>query len=122
MNPNYQRVIPRDLFNEAKLLKCMGILALWELDKVVPELKITISPYESDTDGFDIALLDEGALFITNYHVSICDIFYDFKTVYNSKRDYPLYITTKEAEDIWVIGDDGKPSKEFLDYINSLKP
>lgn len=118
MNPNYSRVIPRDLFNEAKLLKCMGILALWELDNVVFGIKITC---ESETTEFQVALSDEGALSIVNYHVLLFDQFHEFKTVYNSKRPHPLYITNKEGEDIWVIDDDGKPSKEFLDYINSLK-
>ena len=28
MNTQYERVIPRDLFNEAKLLKCVGLLVL----------------------------------------------------------------------------------------------
>lgn len=26
---NYVRIIPRDLFNEANLLKCLGALGLW---------------------------------------------------------------------------------------------
>ena len=40
---NYSRVIPRDFFNEAKLLKCMGLLALKVLDNMTPNgIKILI--------------------------------------------------------------------------------
>lgn len=40
-DPEYQRVIPRDLFNEAKLLKCLGRLSLFIHDgKSPPILKV----------------------------------------------------------------------------------
>lgn len=122
MNLNYKRVIPRDLFNEAKLLKCMGILALWELDKVIPELKITC---ESETTEFQIALMDEGSLTLVNYHITIYNQFHTFKTTYNSKEPFPLYVEGKHGKEIEVMQLSGKsviPTDEFLNYIHSLKP
>lgn len=53
----YRREIPRDLFNEAMLLKCLGQLALFEIDR--PSLGLTVTHHppahfvveQDDSDG-----------------------------------------------------------------------
>ena len=37
MKAKYTRVLPRDLFNEAKLMKCMGLLTLLIHDELIPD-------------------------------------------------------------------------------------
>ena len=66
---NYYRVIPRDLFNEAKLLKCMGHLCLKIHDRQVPiQMKIL---EEDELSNFKIGLMEEGSLTITNLIITL---------------------------------------------------
>lgn len=70
INTNYYRVIPRDLFNEGKLLTELGFLSLAILDnKDGIENILTIELTEEDY-GFVIAQ-DEtnGSLFVSNLRV-----------------------------------------------------
>jgi len=66
---SYSRVIPRDFFNEAKLLKCMGQLSLAILDGMTPE-GITITVEETG-EPFQIELDDDGYLYLTNYEMFV---------------------------------------------------
>lgn len=67
MNRNYFRVLPRDLFNEAKLLKCVGRLCLLIHDRTAPESLA----FEENGEPFRVALLDEGSLTIANLVISV---------------------------------------------------
>lgn len=82
----YQRVIPRDLFNEAKLLKCIGKISVLIHDNKIKGLEAL-----HDGDAFKITQSLDGQLTIDNIH------FFDedgttvsFSTNYNSKEDWPL--------------------------------
>lgn len=106
----YDRVIPRDFFNEAKLLKCFGQLSLKVLDAMTPEgMNIVI---EDSGRPFDIRLMEEGSLTIVNYPVKINDMLVRFKTLYNSKRSYPFYCEIN-GEEYEVFDDDGNFTDEF---------
>jgi len=89
MNINYNRVIPRDLFNESKLLKCIGKLTLLIHDNLAPfGLK-----FEHDEEPFKIGLTNCGHLKIQNItfvYSSHTDFELGFKTVYNSKSNFPF--------------------------------
>jgi hypothetical protein len=111
----YTRVIPRDFFNESKLLKCMGQLALKILDCQTP-CEITI---EDCGDAFNIELSDEGSLFVSNYPVSIKGIIYMFKTTYNSKSPFPFYCEHNYI-DYAVFDEVGNFHQDFIDFVNSL--
>lgn len=113
----YERVIPRDLFNEAKLLKCMGHLSVKILDNATP---VNMECIPSESEPFIIGLMDEGSLTITNMSVLIRGKQYRFKTTYNSKAIYPLYVDYQDC-DYLVFDEFGNWDKEFLDFINSLK-
>jgi hypothetical protein len=107
---NYSRVIPRDFFNEAKLMKCMGLLALKILDCQLPEgMKIVI---EETKEPFNIVCSDSGYLSVTNYPVYINDSLMFFETIYNSKDNYPL-ICWYHDEEIRVFDESGEFTEEF---------
>lgn len=85
---SYTRVVPRDFFNEAKLLKCLGRLELIILDKLI---KI---PLVSEFDGepFNIQQnINDGSINVTNYTVSLNNEEIFLFTPLNSKENYPLY-------------------------------
>lgn len=115
MKENYCRVIPRDFFNEAKLLKCMGQLALKILDRQTP---CEISIKESGKP-FEVALLDEGSLTVINYPVTVKGIILTFKTTYNSKGAFPFYCEY-DYTDYTVFDDNGNFDDEFINFCNWL--
>ena len=110
---NYTRVIPRDFFNEAKLLKCMGILALAVLDGQIPQnIDITI---DENGDPFNILLDDTWSLlYVSNYDVEINGEIYMVGTRYNSKGNFPFYVLADD-EEIEILDNNGKFSREFIE-------
>jgi hypothetical protein len=112
---SYDRVIPRDLFNEAKLLKCIGRLCLLIHDGKTP-IPIT---FDHDGGEFRISMTNDGSLIITNIEFSINNQPYYFKTTYNSKSNYPLYMEYEDV-DYLVFDESGEFDKEFLDIIKEL--
>lgn len=109
----YFRVIPRDLFNEAKLLKCLGRIALAHLDKVFPE-DVEIS---YDGKPFDIIQDVDGNIECTNL-----TLFKDNEEVIlfhplNNKGSFPLRAGYKGKQDVSVFNENGSFSKEFIDLI-----
>jgi hypothetical protein len=118
----YLRVLPRDLFNEAKLLKCLGQLALIlhdhegqfnvELIHRKPELGFIIDQH-SDNDG---------SLYCRNLKLRFCRTrrIIELSTVYNSKAPYPFCFENTRGKDVDmgdVFNDDGTFSTEFLELI-----
>lgn len=111
----YTRVIPRDFFNEAKLLKCMGWLSLKILDAQTP-CEILI---EESGEPFNVELTDGGELFVSNYPVTIKGASVLLKSVYNSKSNYPFFCEY-EYTDYRVFEEDGTFSEEFINFCESL--
>jgi len=126
MTDIYKRVIPRDFFNEALLLKSMGLLALKiqtamippgiqisieeEDDKILEEEDDKILEYE----GFNIKLYGEaGILYVDNYNVFINKKNVFIGTVYNSKRRYPLVAYHNNCE-IEVFDEEGGFTEAFI--------
>lgn len=112
---SYARVIPRDFFNEAKLLKCLGQLALKILDRQLPE-GIDIQITETG-EPFRIELDDSGYLYVANYPCTINGSNVWFATTYNNKRAYPLLCMT-DGEETIVFDDNGNFDQDF---INTFK-
>jgi hypothetical protein len=113
----YQRVIPRDLFNESKLLKCLAQVALLIHDgKDGGRLNIC---HRNPSQGF---LIDQdpsdGSLRCTNLQCHLLDgQIIDLTTPYNCKSPYPLLynIGNRDGE---VFNDDGSFSDEFQQLLN----
>ena len=105
---DYYRVVPRDLFNESKLLFNIGRLALLlHKEQGPPGLKI-----EESGERFNIGLIDEGSLTITNWNFTIGEYDLLFKTTYNSKERFPLHCQFHNIE-YPVFDQDGSLTKEF---------
>ena len=112
---SYIRVIPRDFYNESKLLKCMGLLALKILDFQLPDgIKISI---EDSGEPFDIQL-DEmwNMLRVINYPVTVNGETYDFGTAYNAKYGYPFYVLVDDLE-IEVFNEAGDFTQDFIEQF-----
>jgi hypothetical protein len=113
----YLRVIPRDFFNEAKLLKCLGMMALKILDN-----QQGISNYifdEFDHEPFDIQQTIDGDIYVTNYYVYIKktkEVIELYSTL-NSRKVNPLCFVDEENSLTEVFDDAGQFSDEFLDFV-----
>ena len=114
-NKNYTRVAPRDFFNEAKLLKCLGQLTLAMLDRKTP-CKIGMI---EDSGPFEIALMDDGHLTVINREFNIKNVIVIMKTTYNSKANYPLLVEHEYCE-YTVFDEDGEFSEEFINFCKGL--
>lgn len=115
MDTNYQRVMPRDLFNEAKLLKCIGRLVLLIHDNAAPQ---GLS-FEHIGDYFEIGLNDEGTLQIGNIAFNYKNVAIQFKTQQNSKSNYPLF-AEYHLTDYLVFDDNGNFDTEFIELLNEI--
>ena len=114
---NYTRVIPRDFFNEAKLLKCMGLLALKIHDSKTPEgITIEISENGEPVD-IDLVLSDH-AISVINYLVTVNGQEVIMKNKYNSRENYPMYCEVDE-EDFLVFNEQGEFTTEFIERFKN---
>lgn len=112
----YERVIPRDLFNESKLLKCLGRLTV-----LIHTGELTGIRFESDGNAFDIVQLSaDGGLQCRNIEFRVGDKYLNLYSIYNSKEPYPFLCETDDHGEIEVFNDDGNPTEEFLNYISTL--
>jgi hypothetical protein len=111
----YQRVIPRDLFNESKLLKCLGRLALLIHDGRLPGVEM-----EHDGEAFIIDQReDDGGLTCETVRFSIQGEPLTLFTAYNSRAAYPLFCETTEMETLAILNDDGTPTAEFMEITTA---
>lgn len=114
----YYREIPRDLFNEAKLLKCIGRLCLLIHDGFT----INGMLFEHDGSPFIIEQNeDDGSLWISNIRFEIAGNTVIFTSKYNSKSNYPLYCQKNYSEEYLVFEESGEYTDEFKEFCNSLE-
>lgn len=119
MTTNYQRVLPRDLFNEAKLLKCVGKLVCVIEDKMIENLS-----YHYDDDEFNVWQDDsDGSIYIGNIE------FFThgrkggkirMQTPLNSKDAWPLQAVIND-EYYDVFNDVGELNSDFKKLIEGVK-
>jgi hypothetical protein len=112
----YVRVLPRDLFNESKLLKCIGRLCLLIHNRLTP-VKMG---FDEHGEPFEIKQLQDGELFISNYDISIKKKIFLFKSKYNSKANYPLYLDYDYC-DYLVFDEKGEFTYEFIEFCHTVK-
>jgi hypothetical protein len=118
----YNRVIPRDLFNEAKLLKCLGQLALLVHEGRAG--KITLK-HHAPGSGFLIDQDDSsGGLFCMNL---VCRLpnrqVVRLISRYNSRHPYPLDFVIGEYHTTGaVFEEDGSCTRDFLAFTDSPFP
>jgi len=121
---NYQRVNPRDLFNEAKLLKCWGQLALLvhegrgiasylfvEHTNPCSGFCIGLSGHENSLQCLNLKLWVGRESDPKRFSIRV------FQT-YNSREAYPLLFEGDFTED-FIFDDQGEFSSNFLRFIRS---
>ena len=122
---SYDRVIPRDLFNEAKLLKCLAQLVLLIHDgrdkdgKPTPST-LTASHNKEMSERFLIELEPQlNGLYSPNMTILNNGERLTLYTNYNDKGIYPLLMFTDEYEEIEVFHDDGTLTDEFREQLDT---
>lgn len=115
----YQRVIPRDLFNESKLLKCLGRLALILHEGFGVRWPLALE-HENPEDGFVIDQCpDDGSLFCDNLVLTLGERRIRLASPLNSKEPYPLFFIDPEDGVVSVFNDDGTFSDEFTGWLDA---
>lgn len=111
---SYIRVLPRDLFNEASLLKCYG--ALWiALDSWHAH---SAKWSTEDLDIFDIQQrAEDGAIYLDNLTLDVEPHSYQLTRPLNSRCNWPLYaerVDDPDFEPIAVFSEtNGTLTEEF---------
>lgn len=108
---SYKRVIPRDLFNEGNLLKCLGALALAIEGKEGVTLQHGGGEFDIIQDAGD------GSIRVGSVLLLIDGRAYDHKRPLNSREPWPLYVQRRhdhDAEEIEVFDDSGALTPEFV--------
>lgn len=117
---SYLRVIPRDLFNEANLLKCFGRLYINLETANLPGVGL-----EHDHEAFNIDQDENsGAIFLTNVTLLVNGHEIRLECPMNSRSPWPLQIIGKDDEVIEVFNADGSFSVEanqFLAMMSSIE-
>ena len=117
--PTYEGVLPRDLFNEAKLLKCMGRLVALLIHE--GKLPLAIAHDAEQSHRFLIEQdRSSGDIFVSNMTVTRPDgSGLDFSSLLNSRRAYPLVCIDPESHtDVVVFDGLGKPTADFVEMVN----
>jgi streptogramin lyase len=114
---SYTRVIPRDLFNEANLLKCLG--RLWICLENNPRAILGDNDAEHGGEPFHIEQSDDdGSISVTNVPLHINGFQWRLSRPLNSREAWPLWMTSPDDETHEPVFDDnGNLSPEFLALI-----
>jgi len=119
-NPQpYQRVLPRDLFNEANLLKCWGQLELLTMENPVVQIKHNQFLHDN---GFIVHLNDyDCSLEVVNLRLFINSVCYRVFRPMNSRDPYPLMLEIDKDTDehIEIFTDSGQFSERFNQLIET---
>ena len=115
----YQRVIPRDLFNEAKLLKCLGQLSLLVHDGKC-DLHVKHDEHSSMVYGNSFEIdqhPEDGSVYCTNLQFYAAGRCLDLRSSLNSREPYPLLLCDEDEDEVEVFDDDGSLTEDFLQTI-----
>lgn len=115
---NYPRVLPRDLFNESKLLKCLGRIVMFIEDGMAPK-NLVYGYTGSNTDPFMVGLVDDGHLKLLGLHFSCSHALLEMKIAYNTKGVWPLLCDYEDVE-YKVFTEDGILTQEFLQFLKTF--
>lgn len=107
---SYVRVIPRDLFNEANLLKCYGRIYINLEVLNFPEVSLVHAG-----DAFDIRQDESsGDLYVENVRLMVRGEPCRLQRRLNSRQPWPLYLIEEDDEEWPVFNDDGSFSDEMM--------
>lgn len=117
----YVRILPRDLFNESKLLKCYAQLALHIHDgKADPALRL--EHRDRRNRGFIIDMDGpRNLLYCRNLSLRVRKAEIRVGTPINSREPYPMEFVEPDENFGPVFIDNGDLSPEFLQYVQRLE-
>lgn len=109
---SYIRVIPRDLFNEANLLKCYGQIYI-NLERLnLPHVRFE---HFNANDPFDVQQdMGDGGLTIDNIDLTVRGKRLTLRRPINSREPWPLLVIGDDDEETPVFNDDGTFSADML--------
>ena len=109
---DYSRVIPRDLFNESNLLKCMGRLYICLEGEGMAAL-------DNDGGAFHVEQDESGDIFIANVWLTVRDEPVHLSRPLNSRESWPLYaMDNAEGINIEVFDNSGNLTEEFKEFLH----
>lgn len=112
-----KRVIPRDLFNDANLLKCIGQVCLAIHDN---DLMLGV---DYNDEPFDIGMNPgDGSTFVANmsfFTFSGQSIY--FTRPLNSRDPFPLYAQNDDGEVAKVFDSEGRILREFKEMVSNTQ-
>jgi hypothetical protein len=114
---SYLREIPRDLFNEANLLKCLGQVYL-RLEDLGKEAKLI---HIAERDRFHVLQdASDGGLWVANVYLRHRLRSWVMKRPLNSRHAWPLYVheAGPDEEDLQVFDDMGMFTEEMIAWLN----
>jgi len=120
---SYYRVIPRDLFNEANLLKCYGQLWLKLDDLNLPD--VVLDHFDNEMAPFNIEQIpSSGATYLSNVVLMVKGTQVYLERLLNSRFSWPLLAYTQNlngyTDPIPVFSEEtGNLSQAFLDLITA---
>ena len=113
----YLRVIPRDLFNEANLLKCYGRIYLNLETANIPEAEL-----EHDGDAFAVEQNENsGGLYMSNVTLKVRGITCRLERPLNSRASWPLFLIDENDEEMAVFNEDGSFTEEFTGFLRGSR-
>lgn len=112
---SYMRVIPRDLFNEANLLKCYGQIYI-NLEIMGKE---SCLHHKNDTEPFHTSSNEDGCLTLDNVKLVINDEEIRLERPLNSRDPWPLYAV--DYDYISLFDNKGMFTSEFKTLLNKEK-
>lgn len=116
----YQRVIPRDLFNEANLLKCLGTLYLR-----LEELNLDGVELIHETDLVDHFMVeqdeDDGSTHCLNVALMVRGTELFISRPLNSRRPFPLLVWDPRVNDVvYIFTDEGRLTDAFIALLKEF--
>ena len=111
---SYSRVIPRDLFNEADLLKCYGRLAL-DIEKFAPHVELI---HEGETFEIEQSTAD-GSISIANIKLYVRGDTIRLSRPLNTRRNYAIWAYPSPDCELQVFTENGVFTKEMNRFLKS---
>jgi hypothetical protein len=115
---SYVRTIPRDLFNEANLLKCLGHLFIM-LETTSCKAQFDVE----DVPSFDVQQdKHDGSIYVANLPFSVAGRNVHLSRPLNSRSSWPLYLSLPDDPDfepIQVFEETGFFTDAMLTFIDA---